>query len=162
MSRKHISVLVNLAASFTFEHFMVGHDHDHETFAHTVNRMHLTTTATTTTKRTLTTTVLYMDMKTIKITSNIFSFLVDQLVSIPIVLAQKQWLKINFAGSFDLWIVHGFDILSWNFRSYSVLRQATTILTATILYSSTPYRWAQGFWSRMYSVYLENKWERLG
>ena len=90
MSRKHISVLVNLAASFTFEHFMVRHDHDHETFAHTVNRMHLTTTATTTTKRTLTTIVLYMDMKTIKITSNIFSFLVDQLVNIPIVLAQKQ------------------------------------------------------------------------
>ena len=90
MSRKHISELVNLDASFTFEHFMVGHDHDHETFAHTVNRMHLTTTATTTTKRTLTTTVLYMDMKTIKITSNIFSFLVDQLVNIPIVLAQKQ------------------------------------------------------------------------
>ena len=90
MSRKHISVLVNLDPSFTFEHFMVGYHHDHETFAHTVNRMHLTTTATTTTKRTLTTTVLYMDMKTIKITSNIFSFLVDQLVNIPIVLAQKQ------------------------------------------------------------------------
>ena len=66
---------------------MVGHDHDHETFAHTVNRMHLTTTATTTTKRTLTTTVLYMDMKTIKITSNI---LIKYLVNIPIVLAQKQ------------------------------------------------------------------------
>ena len=26
--------------------------------------------------------------------SNIFSFLVDQLVNIPIVLAQKQWLKL--------------------------------------------------------------------
>ena len=87
MSRKHISVQVNLAASFTFEHFMVGNYHDHETFAHTVNCMRLTTTATRTTKRTLTTTVLYMDMKTIKITSNI---LIKYLVNIPIVLAQKQ------------------------------------------------------------------------
>ena len=85
---------LNLAASFTFEQLMVGNYHDHETSAHTVNCMHLTTTATRTTKRTLTTTVLYMDMKTIKITSNIFSFLVDQLVNIPIVLAQKQWLKL--------------------------------------------------------------------
>ena len=33
MSRMHISVQVNLAASFTFEHFMVGNYHDHETFA---------------------------------------------------------------------------------------------------------------------------------
>ena len=29
----HISVQVNLAASFTFEHFMVENYHDHETFA---------------------------------------------------------------------------------------------------------------------------------
>ena len=58
MSRKHISVQVNLAASFTFEQFMVGNYHDHETFAHTVNCMRLTTTATRTTKRTVTTTVL--------------------------------------------------------------------------------------------------------
>ena len=59
MSWKHISVQVNLAASFIFEHFMVGNYHDHETFAHTVNCMRLTTTATRTTKRTLTKTVLY-------------------------------------------------------------------------------------------------------
>ena len=72
-------------------------------------------------------------------------------------------IEINFAGSFDLWIVHGSTYYRETFaRTASVLRQATTILTATILYSSTPYRWAQGFWSRMYSVYLENKWERLG
>ena len=59
MSRKHISVRVNLAASFTFEQFMAGNYHDHETSAHTVNCMRLTTTATRTTKRTVTTTVLY-------------------------------------------------------------------------------------------------------
>ena len=165
MSRKHISVQVNLAASFTFEQFMVGNYHDHETSAHTVNCMRLTTTATRTTKRTLPQQYFIMDIRTIKIMWNIFSFLVDQLVNIPIVLAQKQWLKLM---SLPLWPVNSswFDILSWSFRSYSVLRQTTatkrTTLTATILYSSTPHRWTQGFFSRTYSIYLENKWERLG
>ena len=104
MSRKHISVQVNLAASFTFEQFMVGNYHDHETPAHTVNCMRLTTTATRTTKRTLPQQYFIMDIRTIKIMSNIFSFLVDQLVNIPIVLAQKQWLKLM---SLPLWPVHG-------------------------------------------------------
>ena len=160
MSRKHISVQVKLAASFTFEHFMVGNYRDHETFAHTVNCMRLTTTATRTTKRTLPQQYFIMDIRTIKIMSNIFSFLVDQLVNIPIVLAQKQWLKLM---SLPLWPVNSswFDILSWSFRSYSVLRQTTatkrTTLTATILYSSTPHRWTQGFFSRTYSIYFRKQ-----
>ena len=58
---------------------MVGHFHN--TFARTVNCMRSTTR-----ERTLTTTVLYVGIGKIKITSNIFSVWVDQLVNIPTVL----------------------------------------------------------------------------
>ena len=116
----------------------------YNTFARTVNWMRSTT------QRTPTTTILYCGHWKNKNQVNCFLIL--------------GWWVGKYPHSFGIETGIKIDVADGETFARTVHQTTTTkTLTATILYSSTPHRWAQGLWSRMYRIYYKKKfWERLG